>query len=84
MTCERCTLDLSVVKAQGSIAGFLFFYHSTIPEKTYIFGCGVVFSIKFLSSSAILGFRKALEQNAVSSSFSRRKVQNTCTVLVSC
>ena len=30
---KRCTLDLSVVKAQGSIAGFLFSNHSTIPEK---------------------------------------------------
>ena len=30
---KRCTLDLSVVKAQGLIARFLFFYHSAIPEK---------------------------------------------------
>ena len=31
---KRCTLDLSLVKAQGSIAGsILFSYHSAIPEK---------------------------------------------------
>ena len=35
---------------------------------------GITFSIKFLSSSALLGFRKALAQEAMSSSVSRRKV----------
>ena len=35
---------------------------------------GIAFSIKFLSSSALLGFSKALEQDAMSSSASRRKL----------
>ena len=34
---------------------------------------GIAFSIKFLFSSAFLGFRKALEQDAMSSSVSTRK-----------
>ena len=41
---------------------------------------GIAFSIKFLSSSAFLGFRKALERYAMSSLISRRKVQNTCEI----
>ena len=75
---RRCTLDLSVVKAQGSIAGFLFslpFCHSTksFTDHFVTVDFGIAFSIKFLSSSAFLGFRKALEQDAMSSSVSRRK-----------
>ena len=69
---RRCTLDLSVVKAQGWIAGFLFFlpfYHSrkifTDHFVTARVDFGIAFSIKFLSSSALLGFRKALEQDAM-------------------
>ena len=37
---------------------------------------GIAFSIKFLSSSAFLGFRKVLEQDAMSSSVSRRKYKH--------
>ena len=77
---RRCTLDLSVVKAQGSIAGFLFslpFCHSTKSFTDHFVTArvdfGIAFSIKFLSSSAFIGFRKALEQDAMSSSVSRRK-----------
>ena len=77
---RRCTLDLSVVKAQGSIAGFLFslpFCHSTKSFTDHFVTArvdfGIAFSIKFLSSSVFLGFRKALEQDAMSSSVSRRK-----------
>ena len=84
---KRYTLNLSVAKAQGSIAGFLFFlsfYHSrkifTDHFVTTRVVFGIAFSIKFLSSSALLGFRKALEQDAMSSSVSRRKVQNTCEI----
>ena len=72
---KRCTLDLSVVKAQGSIAGFLFslpFCHSrkifTDHFVTARVDLGIEFSIKFLSLSALLGFRRALEQDAMSSS----------------
>ena len=84
---KRCTLDLSVVKAQGSIAGFLFFLPFCHSRKIFTdhfvtarVEFGIAFSIKFLSSSALLGFRKALEQDAMSSSVSRRKVQNTCEI----
>ena len=44
---------------------------------------GVAFSINFFSSSAFLGLRKALEQDAMSSSVSvvrRRKVPNACEI----
>ena len=85
---KRCTLHSSVVKAQGgSLAGFLFFLpfcHSTkiftdhfVTARVYF---GIAFSIKLLSSSALSGFRKALEQDAMSSSVSRRKVQNACEI----
>ena len=63
---KRCTLDLSVVKAQGSIAGFLFFLPFCHSRKNFTdhfvtsrVEFGIAFSIKFLSSSALLGFRKA-------------------------
>jgi len=86
---KRRTLNLLVVKAQGSIAGFLFFLPFCHSRKIFtghfVTACvefGIAFSIKFLSSSALLGFRKALEllQDAMSSSVSRRKVQNTCEI----
>mgnify|MGYP007058662167 CR=1 FL=1 len=84
---KRCTLHSSVVKAQGSIAGFLFFLpfcHSTKIFTDHFVNArvnfGIAFSIKLLSSSALLGFRKALEQDAMSSSVSRRKVQNACEI----
>ena len=84
---KPCTLDLSVVKAQGSIDGFLFFLpfcHSrnifTDHFVTERIDFGIVFSIKFLSSLTFLGFRKALEEDAIPSSVSRRKVQNTCEI----
>ena len=32
---KRCTQDLPVVNTQGSITGFLFTYHSAIPEKFF-------------------------------------------------
>ena len=38
---------------------------------------GIAFSIKFLSFSAFLGFRKALEQDAMSSSVSRSNISKT-------
>ena len=89
--CPSCTLDLSVVKAQGSIAGFLFFQPFCHSRKIFTdhfvtarVEFGIAFSIKFLSSSALLGSRKALEQDAMSSSVSRRKVQNTCDIWFSC
>ena len=78
---RRCTLDLSVVKAQGSTAGFLFFVPICHSRKIFTdhfvsarVEFGIAFSIKFLSSSILLGFRKALEQDVMSSSLSRRKV----------
>ena len=40
----------------------------------------IALSIKFLSSLALLDFRKALEQDAMSSSVSRRKAHNTCEI----
>ena len=74
---KRCTQDLPVVKRQGSSTGFLFTYHSAIPEKFFqrkLFHWNswlwVPFSINFLSSSAFLGFRKALKQDAMSSTVS--------------
>ena len=71
------TQDLPVVNTQGSSTEFLFTYHSAIPEKSsqrtlfqWIVDFKVPFSINFLSSSAFLGFRTALEQDAMSSSVS--------------
>ena len=68
------TCQLSVVKTQGSSNRFLFSYHSAIPKnlfKGYFFTArvdiAVAFSINLLSSSAFLGFPKALEQDAMSS-----------------
>ena len=73
-------LHFRLVTAQGSIAGFSFFLpfcHSRNIFTNYFVTArvdyGIAFSIKFLSSSALLGFRKALEQEAMSSSVSRRK-----------
>ena len=73
-------LDLSAVKEQGSIAGFLFclpFCHSRKNLTDHFVSAhvefGIAFLIKFLSSSALLGFRKALEQDAMSSSVNRKK-----------
>ena len=77
---KRCTLDLSVVKAEGSIARFLFSLPLCQTTKNFIdhfvtarVDFGIAFSIKFLSSSAFLGFRKALEKDAMSSLVSRGK-----------
>ena len=62
---------------------FCFSYHPAIPEKISLtilslqhVDFGIAFSFKFLSSSALSGFQKALEQDAMSSSVSRRKVQS--------
>ena len=75
------------MKAQGSIAGFLFFLppcHSRNIFTDYFVTArvdfGMAFSIKFLASSALLGFREALEQDAMSSSVGGTKVQNTCEI----
>ena len=86
--------DFSVVRTQGTSSRFLFSYHSAIPEnlfKGYFFTTraefGVVFSINFISSPAFLGFWKALEQGAMSSSVSavgRRIVLNACIIWFSC
>ena len=91
---ERCTQVFSVVKTQGSRTRFSFFYLLAISEiffKRYFFTAradfGVAFSIKMLFSPDILGFRKALEHNAMSSSVSvyrRRKVLNACKIYFSC
>ena len=82
--------SLSVVKTQGSSTSFSLSYHSAIPEnlfKGYFFTARVdfrvAFSINLLFSPNILGFRKALEHNAMSSSVSvvrRRKVLNACEI----
>ena len=87
---ERCTQVFSVVKTQGSSTSFSFSYHSAISEilfKGYFFTArvdfGVVFSINLLFSPDILGFQKALEHNAMSSSgsvYRRRKVLNACEI----
>ena len=87
---KRCTQDLSVVKTQGSGTSFSFSYHSAISEnlfKGYFFTArvdfGVAFSINLLFSPDILGFRKALEHNTISSSVSvvrRRKFLNACEI----
>ena len=75
---KGCTQDLPAVNKQHSSTVFLFTYHLVIAEnfffKEYFFS-GIVdfrvpFSINFLSASAFLGFRKALEQEAMSSSVS--------------
>ena len=91
---KRCTLDLSVVKERrrkGSIAGFLFFLPFCHSRKIFTdhfvtarVDFRIAFSInyKFLSSSALLGFRKVLD--AMSSSVSRRKVRNMCEIRFSC
>ena len=86
--------DFSVVRTQGSSTRFLFSYHSAILEnlfKGYFFTTraefGVVFSINFISSPAFLGFWKALEQGAMSSSVStvgRRIVLNEGSIWFSC
>ena len=78
------------MKTQGSSTSFSLSYHSAIPEnlfKGYFFTAlvdfGVAFSINLLFSPDILGFRKALEHNAMSSSVSvvrRRKVLNACEI----
>ena len=82
---KRCTQDLPVVNTQGSSTGFFFpTIRSAIPEiffKEYFFSgivdFGVPLSINFLSSSAFLGFRKALEQDAMSSTVSVvRRLEN--------
>ena len=75
---KRCTQDLPVVTVRK--ARVLDFCLPTIRPfqkivfKEYFFSgivdFGVPFSINFLSSSGFLGFRKALEQDAMSSSVS--------------
>ena len=75
---KRCTQDLAVVNMQvSSTAGF--FLPTIQPfQKTFfkeyffsgIVDFGVPFSVNFLSSSAFLGFQKALEQDSMSSSIS--------------
>ena len=87
---ERCTQDFSVVKTQGSSTSFSFSFRSATSEnlfKGYFFTArvdfGVAFSINLLFSPDILGFRKALEHNAMSSLVSvvgRRKVLNACEI----
>ena len=87
---ERCTQVFSVAKTQGSNTSFSLSYHSAISEnlfKGYFFTArvdfGVAFSINLLFSADILGFRKALEHNAMSSSVRvvrRRKVLNACEI----
>ena len=80
---ERCTQDFSVVKTQGSSTSFSFSYHSAISEnlfKGYFFTARVDFGV-----ANILGIRKALEHNAMSSSVSfvrRRNVLNACEILI--
>ena len=87
---ERCTQNSSVVKTQGSRTSFSFSYHSAISEnlfKGYFFTARVdfwvAFSINLHFFPEILGFRKALEHNTMSSSVSvvrRRKVLNACEI----
>ena len=67
---KRCTQDLPVVNTQGSSTGFLFIPTIRPLQKNFfkyffsgIVDHGVPFSIILLSSSAFLGFRKALEQD---------------------
>ena len=88
---KHCTLDLSVLKVQGSIGGFLFFLLFCHSRKIFTdhfviahVDFGIAFSMKFLSSSAFSGFWKALEQDTTSSLIGRRKVQNTCEISFSC
>ena len=57
---KHCHLDLSAVKAQGSIAGFLFFLPFCHSRKIFTdhfvtarVEFGIAFSIKFLSSSPL-------------------------------
>ena len=72
-----------------SIAGFLFFLPFCHSRKIFTdhfvtarVDFRIAFSIKFLSSSPLLGFRKVLD--AMSSSVSRRKVRNMCEIRFSC
>ena len=77
--CSRCTQDLLVVKTQ-----VLDFCFPTIQSFQKLF---LKTTFHFIPSSAFLGFWKALEQDAMSSSISivrRRKVLNTCKVWFSC
>ena len=83
---RRC-MHFRLVSCEGSIAGFLFFLppcHSRNIFTDYFVTArvdfGMAFSIKFLASSALLGFREALEQDAMSSSVGGTKVQNTCEI----
>ena len=73
---------LASCEGAGLDCWIFFSYHSAIPEKfvTARVDFGIAFSIKIISSSALFGFGKALEQDAMSSSISRRKVQNTCEI----
>ena len=71
----------------GHISGFVFsqpFWHSKkIFNDDFVttrVDFGVAFSIKFLSSWEFLGFWKALEQDAMTSSVSKRNIQNTCEI----
>ena len=87
---KGCTQDLSVVETQDSGTSFSFSYHSAISEnlfKGYFFTArvdfGVAFFINLLFCPDILGFRKALEHNAMPSSVSvvrRSKVLNACEI----
>ena len=83
---KRCTQDLSVLNTQGSSTGFLFTYHSAIPDFfSGIVDFGLPFSINLLSPSAFLGFRKALEQDGMSSSVRETgKFLNTSEIWFSC
>ena len=74
-----------------SIAGFLFFLPFCHSRKVFTyhfvtarvdFRIAFLINYKFLSSSALLGFRKVLD--AMSSSVSRRKVRNMCEIRFSC
>ena len=66
VSAKRCTLELSVLKAQGSIAGLLFFLpfcHSRkIFKDHFVTACGdfgVALSNNFLSSSAFFRLPKS-------------------------
>ena len=82
---KRCTQDLPVVTVlKARVLDFCLptirpFQKNFFKEYFFsrIFDFGAPFSINFISSSTFLGFRKALEQDAMSSSVSVvRRLEN--------
>ena len=75
---ERIKFHCFFAKTIGTVPVFVgsvsfLFCRVNAPFVTARVDFGIAFSLKFLSSSAFLGFRKTLQQDGRSSSVSRRK-----------